>query len=415
MSLFNIFSETERRLIPLCFYPVYEKNGDFEEEDWENLNFEMENYFPEDLFVKTILMTKRLHEMGVYEEKEIVRFTIPKMLKALEIAGLLSEVSISLVDTVGVVFGENYAAWIYKGEREQGKEFFYKLPFQLMFYHSQREDNYFVCKTQKGLDLKQNKVVITNSEDKENIIKNTKRIKLSEKDMKELKSSFSVLFMYTKMQILLKMDKLGYTSFLEKIGEAFCPLEEKEEFISHVRQYFTLSADIEENEWAYEDLSFKKFLSVILRVSNYSISLGASYEEISKWIEEKTGIKVDIEKEYQNHIEFIKKVSDLLEEKDYYLYFMIEDESFAKTELLIGKDGGFVEAGSKFSYEIVRFSEDFASRYRKDILTESRIKEMAENFYKIIGRADIITKEMLVRLFFKSEDEEDDEEYSDKA
>ena len=54
--------------------------------------------------------------------------------------------------------------------------------------------------------------------------------------MKELKDSFSILFMYIKMNILLKMKKLGYLDFIEK-----------DEFISYAKQYFALSIDKEKN------------------------------------------------------------------------------------------------------------------------------------------------------------------------
>ena len=89
--------------------------------------------FPEEFFEKTIIMTIRLYEMGVYEEKEIVRFVIPKMLEALEAGEVLSGVSISCFDMAGIVFGENYAGWIYKGETKKRKEFLYRVPYQLLF------------------------------------------------------------------------------------------------------------------------------------------------------------------------------------------------------------------------------------------------------------------------------------------
>lgn len=50
--------------------------------------------------------------MAVYEEKEIVRFIIPKILEALEAGEILSEVSISSFDIIGIVLGENYADWL---------------------------------------------------------------------------------------------------------------------------------------------------------------------------------------------------------------------------------------------------------------------------------------------------------------
>lgn len=91
--------------------------------------------------------------------------------------------------------------------------------------------------------------------------------------MKELKDSFSILFMYIKMNILLKMKKLGYLDFIEK-----------DEFISYAKQYFALSIDKEKNLLAYVLLSFKDFLSELLIRNNYSTSFFTSYADIIKWI-----------------------------------------------------------------------------------------------------------------------------------
>ncbi len=76
------------------------------------MTFANSNDFPEELFDKIIIMTKRVNKMAVYEEKEIVRFIIPKILEALEAGEILSEVSISSFDIIGIVLGENYADWL---------------------------------------------------------------------------------------------------------------------------------------------------------------------------------------------------------------------------------------------------------------------------------------------------------------
>ena len=184
LSLFDIFNKTNRKIIPLSLYLGYEQDGKDTGKNGKDMTFANSNDFPEELFDKIIIMTKRLHEMGVYEEKEIVRFIIPKILEALKAGEILSGVSISSFDTIGVVFGENYAGWLYKGETKKGNEILYKVPYQLIFYHSKKEDNYFICKTKNGLELRQNKVSVTNSDDKEHIIKNTKSINITKMGMK---------------------------------------------------------------------------------------------------------------------------------------------------------------------------------------------------------------------------------------
>ena len=397
MSLFDIFNKTNRKIIPLSLYLGYEQDDEDTEKNGKDMTFANSNDFPEELFDKIIIMTKRLHEMGVYEEKEIVRFIIPKILEALKAGEILSGVSISSFDTIGVVFGDNYAGWLYKGETKKGNEILYKVPYQLIFYHSKKEYNYFICKTKNGLELRQNKVSVTNSDDKEHIIKNTKSINLTKMGMKELKDSFSILFMYIKMNILLKMKKLGYLDFMEKIAEFFCSSMEKDEFISYAKQYFALSIDKEKNPLAYVLLSFKDFLSELLIRNNCSTSFFTSYADIIKWIKERTKIKIDIQKEYHDHIEFIKDVSNILVSKGYYLYFLIKEDFFHKTSLLIGKQKGIFENNSNFSYEITSLSDDLIEHYIEDISRERKIRELAKRFYQIINIVDVQSMMMNIR------------------
>lgn len=397
LSLFDIFNKTNRKIIPLSLYLGYEQDGEDTGKNGKDMTFANSNDFPEELFDKIIIMTKRLHEMGVYEEKDIVRFIIPKILEALKAGEILSGVSISSFDTIGVVFGENYAGWLYKGETKKGNEILYKVPYQLIFYHSKKEDNYFICKTKNGLELRQNKVSVTNSDDKEHIIKNTKSINLTKMGMKELKDSFSILFMYIKMNILLKMKKLGYLDFMEKIAEFFCSSMEKDEFISYAKQYFALSIDKEKNPLAYVLLSFKDFLSELLIRNNCSTSFFTSYADIIKWIKERTKIKIDIQKEYHDHIEFIKDVSNILVSKGYYLYFLIKEDFFHKTSLLIGKQKGIFENNSNFSYEITSLSDDLIEHYIEDISRERKIRELAKRFYQIINIVDMQSMMMNIR------------------
>lgn len=397
LSLFDIFNKTNRKIIPLSLYLGYEQDDEDTEKNDKDMTFANSNDFPEELFDKIIIMTKRLHEMGVYEEKEIVRFIIPKILKALEAGEILSGVSISSFDTTGVVFGENYAGCLYKGETKKGNEILYKVPYQLIFYHSKKEDNYFICKTKNGLELRQNKVSITNSDDKEHIIKNTKSINLTKTGMKELKDSFSILFMYIKMNILLKMKKLGYLDFIEKIAEFFCSSMEKDEFISYAKQYFALSIDKEKNPLAYVLLPFKDFLSELLIRNNCSTSFFTSYADIIKWIKERTKIKIDIQKEYHDHIEFIKDVSNILISKGYYLYFLIKEDFFHKTSLLIGKQKGIFENNSNFSHEITSLSDDLIEHYIEDISRERKIRELVKRFFQIINIVDIQSMMMNIR------------------
>ncbi len=395
MGSFGIFDKTKRKMIPLCIYPEYNESGEDIDENGSDVTLANPDDFPEEFFEKTIIMTIRLHEMGVYEEKEIVRFVIPKMLEALEAGEVLSGVSISCFDMAGIVFGENYAGWIYKGETKKRKEFLYRVPYQLLFYHSKKEDNYFICRKSDKLELKQNKVSVSNSHDKEYIIKNTKNIDLTEAEMGELKLAYYILFAYTKLQILLKMNKLGYAAFAEKMAEYFCDLTGKDKFISCAKQYFSLSVSKEdENNLVYENQPFKDFLVKLLRISKHSILLNSSYSDIIEWVEEKTDIKIDGQREYIDHFELVSHVADLLAAEEYYLYFLIREDAFHKTDLLIGKDKNISENNSNFTYDIIAFNEDLTDRYLEDMFVERKVREKLKRFYRVVGVEDMHTMMM---------------------
>lgn len=384
LSLFDIFNRTKRKFIPLAIYPDYEETEDKNDEKI----FVNPDEFSEKYFDKIIIMTRRLHEMGIYEEQEIVRFLIPKMLEFLDISKTLSGVSISTFDMVGVVFGKNYAGWLYKGKTKKGEEFFYRVPYQLLFYHSKKENNYFICRTRDGLELKQNKVSVTNKEDKTFIIKNTKNINLSKEDMKELQLAYLALFMYIKQNILIKKERLGYTAFIEKLGNYFFSLSQREEFIGYAKQFFSLSMDREEFFLAYENYNFKDFLYELLRRNAYVIDLSSSYANITDWIEEKTKINIDVKKEFADHFEFLNHISTILSTEGYYLYFLIKEELLHKTHILLSKEKNILESDSKFSYKIISF-DDAKDCYDDEVYHERKIRKLAKSFYHVIGVDDI--------------------------
>lgn len=390
----SIFNRTKRKIVPLAYYLDYDGDEENKENDID-MKLANPDDFPEAYFDKMILMVRRLHQMGVYEEEEIVRYNIPKVVELLEESDLLSNISITAFDTAGVVFGEKYAGWIYRGENKKGKDLYYKVPFQLLFYHSRKKDNYFICKTRDGMDLKQNEVSISNKEDRELNIRNTKCMNLNEKDMEELKLTYNILFMYIKIQILLKTDKFGYTDFSEKIGALFISEAEREAFISYAKQYFSLSMDMEEFYLAYESDTFKDFLYELLGRDFYAEDLDASYDDILKWAEERTETSIKIKNKYSDRFEFLKEISGIIARKGYYLYFLIKEERLWGTHLLLSKDSNIQERDSRFSYEIISF-KDVAERYADDLCNESKIRGIAKEFYRIIGVEDV--EDMMMKI-----------------
>ena len=76
------------------------------------------------------------------------------------------------------------------------------------------------------------------------------------------------------------------------------------------------------------------------------------------------------------------------------MYFLIKEDLFHKTDLLIGKEKYISENNSNFSYEITGISKDLTERYIGDISRERRIRELAKNFYQTIGVENIQTMMM---------------------
>lgn len=98
----------------------------------------------------------------------------------------------------------------------------------------------------------------------------------------------------------------------------------------------------------------------------------------------KTDIKLCPQKKYHDHMELIRYLSDILAAKEYYLYFLIKEDIFHKTSLLLGKQKHIFEDNSNFSYEITSLSRDLISRYVDDTSIERKLRENAK-FYHTIG------------------------------
>ena len=57
----------------------------------------------------------------------------------------------------------------------------------------------------------------------------------------------------------------------------------------------------------------------------------------------RTKIKIDIQKKYHDHIEFIKDVSNILVSKGYYLYFLIKEDFFTRQAFWLGNERVFLK------------------------------------------------------------------------
>lgn len=381
MKIFDIFSRTTKReFLPIAFYSEYKIMG-------KSAN---PKDFPKEFFDNIILMTKRLHKMGIYTEEEIVCFSIPKMLEMLELKGILSGVSLSTLDTAQVLFGENYAGWRYKNEEESPSSL-YLTPLQLAFYHSKKPDNYFLSLTKEGLDLRQNKVSVTNRHDVANNLRKTKGIKLGIKGMAELRAAYHLLFTHLKYQMLLKMNKLGYLSFMENITAHFCPTEDQEGFISYAKQYFALNTEKrEEYPLAHDALSFQDFFYTLLVRQSLGITLRKhSFAGIIEWLEKRTNMVFNTQKVCSDHFDLLNHASDILKQKGYYLWLLIKDNLLEETMILLTQEKHLSKIETNLGFELVPFSADLIGRYEEDIRHERKVREVAKEFYNAIGVYDI--------------------------
>lgn len=381
MKIFDIFKKTERDLLPIAFYAENKVMGKLADE----------KDFPTEYFENIILMTKRLHKMGVYPEKEIVRFSIPKILEMLESGGVLSGVSLSTLDTAQVIFGENYAGWWYKDEK-QNPPSLYMVPFQLVFYHSKKPYNYFLSLTKEGLDLRQNKVSVTNVHDVANNINKTECINLGIKGMAELKSAYHLLFTHLKYQMLLKMSKLGYLSFIDKMASYYSPSESKADFIAYAKQYFALNTEkMDEYPLARDKkLFFGDFFYTLLAKKSIGMVLERhSFADIIKWLEERTGVIFDAKRMYSDHFDLLCHALDIIRPKGYYLWFLLKDETLADTMILLTQEKEISKIGANLGFELVPFSEDLMTRYSGEISHEKEIRTIAREFYSAIGVHDL--------------------------
>lgn len=373
MGILSLFKKPSRDFFPLMYYAKNESMG----------NMVGMDDFPRNLADDIILFCRRLHEMGVFEENQIVSFDIGAMLEMLSKWGVLDGVRITSFNRAQVAFGENYVGYWYE-DREKEPYIQYMIPEQIAFYHTEKEDNYYLSAIDGGLDLTTNKVSVSNKEKSREKIGMGRVAKLGLKERSELKASFHILFTYLKYKILINADKLGYNAFVEKFTKSFCAPQIRVEIIEYAKQFFSLNTEKKDAYLlAHRDCTFVEFFERIIDIYDIGISVKtASLKKYAEWFDEMYSIQIN-DKEYDNTFDLLSAANDKLKKIGKVIYFWSLSEKFSDHKILVGEES--IDWSNEIGINIAEFSDILRVQYEESILREKELRNAAYIFYETIG------------------------------
>lgn len=358
--------------MPLMYYKQNEPIGRIvKEED-----------FSQEIAENIILFCSRLHEMGVFSEDKIVRFTIQGMIDMLSKLNVINDITIKSFNLAQVAFGNNYAGYWYE-DKESDPPSLYMVPEQIAFYHSEKEDNYYLSLIEGGIDLCKNKVSDSDREKVSDKIGKGTLAGLGIIGMIELKNAFKILFIYLKYKIIISADKLGYNSFIQAFSNDFCKEEQRQKFVDYAKQYFLLNTEKKDIYWcAHEQIDFAEFFHRVTLIFNVGIQAGRnSFDSYSDWFEENCGIRLK-KRDFENSFELLSNVNDALKRTGKSIYILDFDDYFDNT-ILVGNE--FADVRNDFGIEIEKFEDTLKDRYSESIEYETRIRRVSREFYASIG------------------------------
>ncbi|RRD95217.1 hypothetical protein EII17_04025 [Clostridiales bacterium COT073_COT-073] len=424
MAFRNIFHKPTREVKPMAYYASEEPMGRL-------LN---ENEFSKDIAQNIILFCLRLHEMGVYEEDKIITFDVQGMLKMLAEWEVLQGVSISEFTTAQVVFGEKYAGYWYE-DRESQPYIRYLVPEQIVIYHQDKAENYYLSLLDSGIDLCQNKVAISNmtsvrqmevaaqqifsfagtlplktqaggvtdakqqdftGADTRLIHKVIYPANLSAKAGDELKTVFHILFLYLKYKILIRANKLGYYTWLENFTNNFCRPQLSPAFIDYVKQYFSLNSEKKEfYPYAHWHLSFFDFLERLL--AEYKVGFSGWEVSLKKYADYLLGEHhVNLNKmAYESIFEFLTAADKELKKIGKCIYIWNRSKNFRSNLILVGKETA--NGLNQFGIDLIKLEDIPRFEYHQYIENEHKIRQMASEFYALIGVKEVADLMLKIR------------------
>lgn len=407
----------KREYIPIMYYKTNEAVGEvLSEED-----------FPMDYLVKMTLIVRRLHDLGIIENKNFMFYSLPKMMEALEKAGILAKhTPFKELDTVGIVFGRNYASWWHRAE--EGRD--YLIPIQIVLYHEKKDEAYFlsrilISKERLGLnkdsrlpaeedsntesesgedftlDLCSVKTKYTNTDEAEIIAAKAAYPKLNTRIFTEIKTAYHLMFGYLKFFFLSKKSSLGYKDFISWLGTS---IRKSENVVFELTQYFSI------NKKSYattHDTGFEDLLLGELAFHEDGLALwNSSPRALFNWIEKHNpGFRPSnpefyslSETESLNRLEIIRDFNSKLIETDQglELWTISKAESDSSSVLLLMNKNARSENGRIKNMEkesisvpqglrIEKFGQDLIHKQKYLLEEEERNRKYAQSLYPLIG------------------------------
>lgn len=408
----------KRDYIPIMYYKANEAKGEvLSEED-----------FPLAYMDKMLLIVRRLHDLGFIENKKFMFYSLPKIMDALEKAGVTSKLPpLKELDTVGIVFGRNYANWWHRVE-EGG---LYLIPVQLVLYHEKKGETYFISKllnpnaavfkTEEGaggdlggsdnskndeleyiLDLCSVKTKYSNKDDVETIAARALRPTPNARLLNEMKIAYHLTFGYLKFFFLTKKAALGYKDFISWI-EAH--VRKPEVVALELTQYFSINT---ESQAARYDISFEDLLLAELSFHEDGLALwNSSPKEVLDWLKKHGADKLPSDSETSasdlkpfHRLEIFRDFQSGLREQSLSLWVASKKNNDITCVLIVIKEGSSVESGmirdakgSEFQIPqglgIEEFGPHLIEKQSYLLDREDMIRALASTLYPLIGVSNL--------------------------
>lgn len=376
MGIFDVFKGKSRELMPLMYYR-------------ENLpigRFAAEQDFSFDMAVNIVLFCKRLHKMGALSDDKIVRFPISNMKEMLKKHNLIGEISISSLNVVQIAFGEDYAGYWFRDK--DGDDSLYMVPKQIAIYHTQRENNYYLCILKDGLDFCTNQISVSDQEAVSAKIGKGKPVFLGMVEMSELKSAFHILFAFLKYHMLSELNGRGYRIFINEFADAFFRMEACDSFKEYAMQYFLLNTEKKENyPLAHADVPFVDFLRFLILTFDAGIYTGRANLNSYRIRLEKQYLIPFPDSRFPNLFAFFQYVDEELKKTGKALYLLEPGEDYFDWTFLVGKTSLYWSRD--IGLKLIRFRDMSKEDYADRIALEERNRRLTQEFCEVLGVDDL--------------------------
>lgn len=393
----------KREYIPIMYYKTAKPVGEvLKEED-----------FPMDYMGKLSLIARRLQDLGHIDNNRFMFYSLPKMMDAMEKVGILSlHFPFKELDTVGIVFGRNYANCWHRPE--EGED--YLIPMQLVFFHEKKAETYFLSAipitnyfkedatdVDFVLDLCSVKTKYTNTDEASIIAANAIPPKMNTFLFNEIKTAYHLTFSYLKFFLLSKKSSLGYKDFITWLTSS---LRNSEDIKLELTQYFSINA---KSFAATHDVSFEDLIITEIAFHEDGLALwNSSPIEIENWIkrhqgdfEAESAIKHSLDETGSlSRLQVLREFKEKWMDQGLALWTIRKENSDSSLVLFLLKKGTKVENGLITSTQgesipipkslhIEEYGGELMKRQEYLLEIERENRELAKSLYPLIGIHDI--------------------------